>query len=328
MTLRFIAFFSFLYLAACNSTNPALPIIKIESENAVAIHQKNSSKFIYLHQNDTLNLKVTVKYRGGYSLRYPKKSYAVELNEKVSLAGLPKEDDWVLNASYVDKTFIRHKLGYDLFTSMNPNNRAPKSTYVEVYENDQYKGLFLFMQKLTAKTLGIKKKDSNAYVFKEPTVLYVKEIYLEDTVNIYQQKFPKYKMKDETEVMMEFREFLLKANDQEFEQNISKWMDFDNILDWYILILFANAGDNINKNLYLYKIDNKTPFRVALWDFDHSFGRDGDNEKNLMERPLGLSSSLLFTRLRDHERLLFNEKIKDRWLELRRKNIFSYSSIN
>lgn len=328
VSFRFFAFFSILLLMACKKINTALPIIKIESENVVNVDQSIWSKLLYLEQNEILILRGKVKYRGGYSLRYPKKSYLIELSKKVSLGNLPKEDDWVLNASYIDKTFMRHKLGFDLFMSMSPNNKAPLTDYVEVYENDQYKGLYILMQKMTAKTLGINKKDSNAFVFKEPPIFYVKQIQFQDSINHFQQKFPKYKIKDEKELMLDFRKFLLEADEQEFEQNISKWMDFDNILDWYILILFANAGDNINKNLYLYKVDNATPFRIALWDFDHSFGRDGDNEKNLLDRPLGLNSSILFTRLRNHKNLYFNEKIRERWVMLRTKNIFSYSTIN
>ncbi len=49
------------------------------------------------------------------------------------------------------------------------------------------------------------------------------------------------------------------------------------------MLLLSNNGDGVMKNFLLYKIDSNTPFRIALWDYDHSFGRDGDNELNLME---------------------------------------------
>ena len=46
----------------------------------------------------------------------------------------------------------------------------------------------------------------------------------------------------------------------------------------HLLLYLSNGGDGITKNFYIYKMDEETPFRIALWDCDHSFGRDGDNE--------------------------------------------------
>ncbi|HOZ31211.1 MAG TPA: CotH kinase family protein, partial [Bacteroidales bacterium] len=70
--------------------------------------------------------KSTIKCRGGFSSKFFKHSYRIELNDKFSPYGLPKEDDWILNANYIDKTFMRHKLSYDIFRMMGENNLAPE----------------------------------------------------------------------------------------------------------------------------------------------------------------------------------------------------------
>lgn len=60
------------------------------------------------------NGKIGIEIRGHSSQNFPKKQYGIELRDnagndiKVSLLGLPEESDWVLNASYTDKTFLRN----------------------------------------------------------------------------------------------------------------------------------------------------------------------------------------------------------------------------
>ncbi|MCO5230347.1 MAG: CotH kinase family protein [Chitinophagales bacterium] len=90
----------------------------------------------------------------------------------------------------------------------------------------------------------------------------------------------------------------------------------------------ANAGDNIVKNFYLYKKDAQTPFCIALWDFDHSFGRDGDNELSNSDKPINLKRSILFVRLWNNPFLNFNQKLVNRWHELRSRNIICDNELN
>ena len=52
----------------------------------------------------------------------------------------------------------------------------------------------------------------------------------------------------------------------------------ENLIDWHILLLFTNNGDGLMKNYYFYKMDSETPFRFAIWDYDHTFGRDESAE--------------------------------------------------
>lgn len=313
---------------SCKKQSTKLPSILIISESGNISTTKQHAEFRIFDKGDSMLLSGDVKYRGGASIGHEKKSYAIEFTEKIQFAGLPSDDDWVLNASYIDKTFMRHKLGFDLFMKMNPKNVASKSTYVEVFENGVNKGLFVLMQKLSAKVVGINKKDKKALLFKEPPIFYRFEFPVFDSLNRFQQKFPKLKDRNEEAILYDFRAFLFQSNEEIFYQNICDRIDLNNIIDWYLLVHLANAGDNVKKNFYLYKVDSITPFRVAMWDFDHSFGRDGDNERNLMERPMDTKGSILFTRLRDNPYLKFNDLLIKRWVELRSANIISNNEIN
>lgn len=82
------------------------------------------------------------------------------------------------------------------------------------------------------------------------------------------------------------------------------------------------------KNFYLYKRDTSTPFRIAIWDYDHSFGRDGDNELNMMKQELDCNRSILLKRLVGIEETKYASKIKARWKELREKDVISVKNFN
>ena len=79
------------------------------------------------------------------------------------------------------------------------------------------------------------------------------------------------------------------------------------------------------KNFYLYKRDNETPVRVAPWDYDHSFGRDGDSEMNQDIRPLDITRSILFKRLMKYD--WYKDALKNRWDQLIKKDILSKRSL-
>ena len=72
--------------------------------------------------------KIGIEQRGSTSrLFFPKKPYGFELRDtsgiegiSESVLGLPKEEDWVLNATYNDKTLMRDVLTYDLYRSFSP----------------------------------------------------------------------------------------------------------------------------------------------------------------------------------------------------------------
>ncbi len=301
-----------------------LPSIEIRKEGTIGWVEKEACTIVYSDTKNTDELPGKIKCRGGMSSKYYKHSFSLELEEKYSFANLPNDDDWIINANYIDKTFMRHKISYDLFREMNAKNVASKSTYVNVKINDQYEGLYVLMEKVNAGMIGLNKRDTFAMLFKDPPVFGKKPLaYVKDSSNYYQQKFPKIDVSDKTYYIEEFKNFIFNSSDSAFAQNISNWVDIENVIDWHIILLFSNNSDGILKNFYLYKLDKNTPFRFAIWDYDHSFGRDGDNERNMMERELDCNISVLFERLSSISDTGYLPRLQKRWFELRENKTIS-----
>lgn len=309
----------FLFFISCKKEQKTHKIY-IHADKKITNQKQNIT--IYTSEQ-THKLSGTIKTRGGFSINFPKKSYEIDLNNEFSLAGLAEDDDWILNANFIDKTFLRHVISYEIFQEMSIKNLTANTRYTELFINNKYEGLYVLMEKIDKSTLGVELGDSLSFIFKDPHIFrknYDNTIPQKEN-NFHQQTFPKIEKINQHKLIEKTREFILNANDSIFTHNIGQFFDINNIIDWHILLLTTNNSDGILKNFYLYKINQETPIRISPWDYDHSFGRDGDNELNLNTRKVDLQRSILFARL-----LKFNwykKKLKERWIYLNNQDIVS-----
>lgn len=307
--------------------NDELVKLNILFEESIPINHKIEMKLNESSNNEHNIYEGKIERRGGFSIVFPKHSFEVDLEKDVSIADLPNDDDWILNANYIDKTFLRHVLSYEIFSSMGKDNITSEFQFVELELNDEYNGLYVLMEKLDKSSLELDDLDSSAVIFKEPHIF--RETYdgivPQNTDNFHQQTFPKIEESDKTDYIEGIRDFILNSNHSSFKELFLEIFDINNIIDWHLILLISNNNDGILKNYYLYRIDSKTPIRIAPWDYDHSFGRDGDNELNIDERPLNINKSILFDRL-----LQFNwykKALKEEWNRLNEVNILSVSGL-
>ena len=96
---------------------------------------------------------IGIEQRGASSrVLFPKTGYGIELrtaagaDTSASLLGLPDEEDWVLHGPYSDKSLVRNALAYGLAGDLMPY--APRTRWVELVLGDDYRGLYLFTEKI------------------------------------------------------------------------------------------------------------------------------------------------------------------------------------
>lgn len=94
-----------------------------------------------------------IELRGSSSQAiFPKKGYALETRDEegedleVSLLGFPREEDWVLHGPFSDKSLIRNALAYHLAGKIM--DYAPRIRMVELVINGDYKGVYLFTERI------------------------------------------------------------------------------------------------------------------------------------------------------------------------------------
>jgi hypothetical protein len=94
-----------------------------------------------------------IETRGHSSQLFPKKQYALELRDRtgdgrdIALLGMPADDDWVLSASYSDKTMMRNAVAYRTARAVF-GRYAPRTRYVELVLDGNYRGVYVLTQKI------------------------------------------------------------------------------------------------------------------------------------------------------------------------------------
>ncbi len=147
-------------------TSSNLPIILINTNGQAILDEpkiiaelriidNGAGKRNNLTDKPTFVSKIGVEKRGATSQQlFPKKPYGIELRDtsginsvNASLLGMPTESDWVLNATYNDKTLIRETLTYDLNRQLS-TYYTPRYRYCEVVLNGSYDGIYILFEKI------------------------------------------------------------------------------------------------------------------------------------------------------------------------------------
>ena len=121
------------------------------------IYRPDGSRNYMTDQNNVAYLnyngRIGIEKRGSSSQDLAKKPYGLTTLEadnvttnSVNILGMPKENDWVLNSLAFDPSLMRDYLSYEL--ARNMGNYAARGVYCEVVINGDYKGLYVFMEKL------------------------------------------------------------------------------------------------------------------------------------------------------------------------------------
>jgi len=268
-----------------------------------------------------------LKLRGDYASRVDKKAYAVKLKDIYgensmdrSFFGLRSDNNWILDAMFIDPGRMRNRVSTDLWNdSSAPTYYAvdePKMTngtkgrFVEVFLNDSYNGLYCMTDKIDRKQLNLKKFKYSADL---TTVIQRGGLYKASNWSIGTQLgnpitwgtniLPAYNNSSETWTAFDMKYPDLgdgepvewkpafdavsvpywQTNDADFTSKVSTYFDLPVFLDYYLFIDLLLASDNHGKNYYLSVYDQTVSPKVSLtpWDLDGVWGRRWDGSSNL-----------------------------------------------
>lgn len=270
-------------------------------------------------------LNASLKKRGQSSRIYPKASYTVEFEQNVGFCNGAGDDDWVLNAAYIDKTLMRNRLCYDLFRLMSPENIAPKICYQSVSLNGIPQGIYLVTERIDPKRTGIKKSNPGAMLFKEPAIFSDLSASSSGEKKYLGQVFPKPEELDLSDSLRLLSRCFFECDDLSFQQQIRDKFALTNLVDWLLILHFSNNDDGLFRNFFLYRTKSEEPIRIAIWDYDESFGRLGDGTLDDGTLKVSFDNHQLLGRLLQWDE--FRKLLKVRWL-LHRELVITETAIN
>jgi spore coat protein CotH len=240
---------------------------------------------------------------------------------------------WILNAAYIDRSLMRHKLAYDLFRSLStPRNPryAVASRFVEVTLNQRYHGVYLLMERVDRALLELHPFHSNetthACIYK--AVDHAANFSRKGHAG-FEQREPEPLTGVYWEPLDQLNRFVASAPAAEFfnpTTGIDAKLDPDNAIDFLLLVLLTSNMDGITKNFLLARDASPTntnlpKFFFAPWDYDGTFGRNWDASP---VDPTDWLSNHLFDRLLANP--AWRARLSARWKQLREQE-FSLKTI-
>ena len=292
---------------------PNLPIVFLETKLPIGSEQRVvcTTKIVCPkaeEAHNTARLTGTIRLHGATSRGHPKQSFTVGLDEPARFLDMRRHAHWLLNAAYIDRSLMRHKLSFDLFRSLSTSDaprHAVASRFVELYLNGSYHGTYLLMERVDRQQLALRGYRSNdlshACIYK--AVDHAAH-FGEPGHSGYAQREPDPAARTFWEPLDAFNRFVSSASASEFFQTpngIGSWLDLDNAIDFHLLVLLTSNNDGITKNFYVAR-NAQTPgqpkprFFFVPWDYDGTFGRNWDAT---VVSPNAWLSNNLFDRLLD-----------------------------
>jgi len=288
-----------------------------------------------------------IRTRGGTSAKYDKHSFKFSLYNDItcmdpknlSLCGLRRDDDWILNAMYQEETKVRDMLAYDLWEDIGIDHYedgtvlGTRMRYVEVILGGKYWGLYGLCEPEDAKQFGISETAPGS-VYKVgswvvPKVEELRRAIIADHAQVaeVEVKYPEVvpeTSRDAWKPFLDYVEITYESSDFTFSQQIDDIMDEDNLADMWIFLNVIAGRDNRWKNLYLACRADDGKLVMAPWDCDISFGlnwEDGDHESlHLYHEPYSfyeIQDMPIFDRYLELNVNNFRQTLTDRWTELR-----------
>ena len=270
------------------------------------------------HVSDSGNIytgKVGIEIRGRYSASLPQKPYGFETRDSlgnnldVSLLGMPEENDWVLQANYNDKAFLRNFLAFDLWQKMG--HYATRTKYCEVVVNNDYQGIYLLGEKIKrdSNRVDIAKLDpdensgndmTGGYIFKtdyySPADSWLSDFSPinkpgADVYFVYYDPKPeeltiqqKNYLKD---FVTSFETILYSSEFNDYFTGYRSYIDINSFVDYFLIGEISRNVDAYKKSRFFYKDKDSNGGLILsgpVWDFDWAW-------KNLQENCINFNQT-------------------------------------
>ena len=291
-----------------NTSN--LPIMVIDTYGNQIPDEPRIDAFMGIIDNDSggnnlgdnyngYNGQITIEKRGNSSQWNDKTPYRFETvneegeNNNVSLLGMPEENDWVLYAPWQDKSMIRNILTYKLSNDLG--KYAPRAKLIELYLNDEYRGVYVLMEKIKrdANRVDISKLNPDEISGDDLTGGYILkfdwfftgdnlggfESYIDG--NIYNYHYPKPSdivPEQENYIINYINDFeTIMSSDQYADQSTGypSILNVDSFVDFILLQELAKNVDAYRLSTYIFKDKESVDNRLTagpVWDFNHGYG--------------------------------------------------------
>ena len=301
-----------------------LPMVFIETNSTKEIPSKwedwmKGSEIKIYNPDWTVDYEgpTSIRGRGNSTWGYPKKPYALKLDSKGEILGMPKHKRWVLLANWMDRTLLRNSVSFEL-ASRSGLAYTPRGQFVEVFINGVHKGNYFLCEhiKVDENRVNIDELDEDetdggyimeldayydeAYKFKSPVRDLPYMFKDPDEVNDAQFNFIKDYVSNLENALYDDSRF---ASGEYMD-----YIDSESFADWWIVMELTGIWEpNHPKSTYMHKDKGGKLTMGPVWDFDW--------ETYMISPWFRIKDALYYKRLFEDQR--FVTLVKERWSTLK-----------
>lgn len=278
------------YIVSISYSN--LPVVYINTKNAAAITSKinwMTETQIYVTNAGVyskLYSQSQIRGRGNTTWNYPKKPYAIKLDSKEEVLGMPKHKRWVLLANYVDKTCIRNSIAFEIARRSSGLDWTPRGMHVDVVLNGVFMGNYYLCEQIKGDKNRVDITEMEPTDISPETITggYLLEVDKNfDEVNKFHspvRNMP-FMIKEPDEETLTTEQFAYIQNHvTEIEnalygagsttEGYLKYIDLDSFIDYWLVYELTSTGEPTHpKSVYMWKDRGGKMHAGPVWDFDY-----------------------------------------------------------
>lgn len=270
---------------------PVVMIVTPDSANVTSKEDwmKNTRMSIYDEQG-ALNYEgdLAIKGRGNTTWSAPKKPYALKLDSKSEILGMPKHKRWVLLANYLDKTLMRNHIAFFIAKAKGISLEwTPRGTFVDLVLNGKHLGNYYLCEQIKIDENRVNVHENEPDDIDGGYLLELDTYY--DEVNKFRTPFRKlpvmFKEPDEDDLTPAQFEYVkdyfakvenaLYADDSQKTGNYKDLIDVNTFVDfWFVNEVTGCDESSWPKSCYMHKDKGGKLKAGPVWDYDYAtFGK-------------------------------------------------------
>lgn len=230
---------------------------------------------------DLPTMVTEIRGRGNTTWEWPKKPYALKLDSKASLLGMPKHKRWVLLANFMDRTMLRNRIAFKIAESTSLA-WTPRNEIVELIFNGRHQGNYMLVEHI--------KEDKNRVNISDDGYILELDFHFNNEVQWISPHGQSYfsqngipfavKFPDEDEITAQQLNWIKNYIDQagqtlygpdfcDPENGYRKFLDMQSFVDYWLVFELCINHELANPgSVFMYKDSDTKLFAGPIWDFD------------------------------------------------------------
>lgn len=296
-------------------TSSNLPIMKIDTQGqSIQNEPKISVKMSIINNGPSVRNNITdvpteydswigIEMRGNASQMFEKKPFTFETrnedgsNNDVKLLGMPKDNDWILNSAFIDRTLMRDAIAYQMSRSIG--RWAPRTRHVELVINGKYEGVYVLLEKIKPgkNRLNITKMDTSDVAGDSLTGGYIWDVQQADGTDVVfgnngNQRVLKYPKPEKVQPQQldyirqtddALKALIDKAYFGDPARGYSQYIDVASFIDELLVQEATKNSDAYGWSGFFHKDRLGKICAGPVWDFDQAISNSTYNEGDVVE---------------------------------------------